>query len=89
MQNAFVQFYQVSVVPGIGDLSVTFPIILFAIVFLFITGLFNRLMVFMDMKRFQIGDEIVTKEQLRDGQRQLERYKSVMCFETCMMFVSF
>ena len=78
MQNAFVQFYQVSVVPGIGDLSVTFPIILFAIVFLFITGLFNRLMVFMDMKRFQIGDEIVTKEQLRDGQRQLERYKSVM-----------
>ena len=78
MENAFVQFYQVSVIPGVGDLSVTFPIILFSIVFLFVTGLFNRVMVAMDWKKFQIGDEIVTKEQLRDGQRQLERYKSVM-----------
>jgi len=78
MQNAFVQFYQVQVIPGMGDFTLTFPCILFGVSFLILTQTLNRFLIFIGLPTYQFGNEVVTEEQLREGRRQLDRHKKQM-----------
>ena len=39
------------------------------------TNFFNRLLVLLKLGTYQFGAQIVTEEQLKEGKRQLQRYK--------------
>lgn len=74
--SAFSDFYQLQSVGIIQKtFGTVFPILLFCVVGLIITNIFNRLLVFAKLEQYQFGAEIVTDEQLREGKRQLLRHK--------------
>ena len=76
MPSAFSKFYNIQVLPGLGDaFGTAFPIILFVVTFLSGTNLLNRILVLLKLHAYQFGAEVVTEEQLKEGQRQLERHK--------------
>lgn len=54
-----------------------FPIILFILVPLFMFNFFNRLFVLLRMPYLQFGTPIATDEQLREGRRQLAKFKRI------------
>lgn len=76
MPSSFSKFYQLDSVHAIKQsFGTIFPIVLFVLLFLFATNVFNRFWVLVKMPNLQFGDEIVTDEQLREGKRQLQRHK--------------
>ena len=76
---SFAKFYQVEVIPVMGgSFNTLFPIIMFSVSGLVLFNLFNRVLVFLKLEKFQFGAEILTEEQLREGQRQLTRHKRTM-----------
>ena len=76
MPSAFARFYNIQILPGLGDaFGTAFPAILFAVSFLTLTNLLNRILVLCKMESYQFGTELVTEEQLKEGKRQLERNK--------------
>lgn len=76
MPSAFSNFYQLQSVGIIKQTFGTiFPIMLFCVLFLFLTNAFNRLLVLLKMDKYQFGAALVTEEQLREGRRQLQRTK--------------
>ena len=76
MPSAFSNFYQLQSVYVIKhSFGTVFPIILIVMLFLFVTNLLNRLLIYLKLEKYQFGSTIVTEEQLRDGKRQLERQK--------------
>lgn len=76
---SFAQFYQVQVIPVMGgSFNTLFPIIMFTVSGLVLLNLFNRTLVFLKLEKFQFGAEILSEEQLREGQRQLSRHKRTM-----------
>ena len=52
-----------------------FPVLLFCLLFLFVTNFFNRILVLLKLDTYQFGAELVTEEQLREGKRQLQRHR--------------
>ena len=79
MLSAFAKFYQIQVVPSMGDAFNTFfPGLLIGVSFLVMTNVVNRLLVALHLEAYQFGQEIVTEEQMKDGKRVLERQKKVM-----------
>jgi len=79
MLSSFSKFYQIQVVPAMGDAFNTFfPAVLISIAFLVLTNVINRILVALRMESYQFGTEIVTPDQLKDGKRVLERQKKVM-----------
>lgn len=79
MLSAFAKFYQIQVVPGMGDAFNTFfPALLIAVSFLVLTNIVNRILVALHLEAYQFGQEIVSDDQMRDGKRVLERQKKVM-----------
>lgn len=76
MPSAFSNFYQLQSVGIIKQTFGTiFPIMLFCVLFLFVTNAFNRLLVLVKLDKYQFGAALVTEEQLREGRRQLQRTK--------------
>jgi hypothetical protein len=76
MPSAFSNFYQLSDVDVIKKtFGTVFPILLFCVLFLFVTNAFNRILVLCKMGKYQFGAPLVTEEQLREGRRQLQRTK--------------
>lgn len=76
MPSAFSDFYQLQSVGAIkSTFGTIFPVLLFCVLFLFITNAFNRLLVLIKMEEYQFGAPLVTEEQLREGKRQLQRNK--------------
>lgn len=76
MPSAFSNFYQLASVGVIKNTFGTiFPILLFCVLFLFVTNAFNRILVFLKLDEYQFGAALVTEEQLREGKRQLQRTK--------------
>ena len=60
-----------------GSFNTLFPIIMFSVSGLVLFNLFNRVLVLINCGKFQFGAEILSDAQLREGQRQLTRAKSV------------
>ena len=78
MLSSFSQFYNIQAVPFVTSLYGTgFPIILFILVPLFALNFFNRLFVLLRMPYLQFGTPIATDEQLREGRRQLAKFKRI------------
>lgn len=76
MPSAFSKFYNIQVLPAMGDaFGTAFPTILFVVSFLVLTNLLNRIFVLCKLEAYQFGQEIVTEEQLKEGKRQLDRNK--------------
>lgn len=76
IDSAFSNFYQISAIAFVKNIyGVFFPTWLIIIAVLHITNLFNRILVYFKMENYQFGAAIVTEEQLREGRRQLERFK--------------
>lgn len=76
---SYTQFYQVQVIPIMGgSFNSLFPIIMFSVSGLVLLNLFNRALVFLKLENYQFGIEILSEEQLREGQRQLTRHKRTM-----------
>mmetsp|Transcript_7381 Transcript_7381/g.10461 ORF Transcript_7381/g.10461 Transcript_7381/m.10461 type:complete len:1010 (-) Transcript_7381:824-3853(-) len=76
MPSAFSNFYQLQSVYIIqSTFGTLFPILLFCLLFLFVTNFFNRILVLLKMDTYQFGAQIVTDEQLREGKRQLQRHR--------------
>jgi hypothetical protein len=79
MTSAFASFYQIHVVPGMGDAFNTFyPGLLISFSFLVAANIINRILTALKLNDYQFGDEIVTPDQLRDGKRVLEKQKKMM-----------
>lgn len=49
--------------------------LLFCLLFLFVTNFFNRILIMLKLDTYQFGAELVTEEQLREGKRQLQRHR--------------
>lgn len=78
MLSSFSQFYNIQAVAFVTSLYGTgFPIILFILVPLFALNFFNRLFVLLRMPYLQFGTPIATDEQLREGRRQLAKFKRI------------
>ena len=76
MDSGFSNFYSMSAVKFVKNVyGVFFPTLLIIIMVLHLTNLFNRILVYFKFDHYQFGAEIVTEEQLREGRRQLERFK--------------
>lgn len=76
MPSAFSKFYNIQVLPVLGDaFGTVFPIILIVVSFLVLTNLLNRIFVYCKLDTYQFGQELVTEEQLKEGKRQLNRNK--------------
>lgn len=90
--TAFSKFYQIQVIPIMGDsFNTFFPIVMFCVSALVLLNLINRVLVFMKLENLQFGAgvlyyfriflmhlAILTDEQLREGKRQLTRHKRTM-----------
>ena len=76
MPSSFSHFYQLQSVPVIKKTFGTlFPVILFVLCFLFFTNILNRLLILIKLPNLQFGAEIVTEDELKEGKKQLARYK--------------
>lgn len=81
MPSAFSNFYQLQSVGAIkATFGTVFPILLFCVLFLFVTNAFNRILVLLKCDEYQFGAALVTEEQLREGKRQLQRNKRATVF---------
>jgi hypothetical protein len=58
--------------------GVVFPVVFFILLPLFALNLINRLLVCLKMEKYQFGTAIPTDEQLREGKRQLEKFKKLV-----------
>jgi len=77
--TAFSQFYQIQVVPFLGDaFNTAFPVLLFITSFFVLINALNRILIFLKLGAFQFGTEIVTEEEMVEGKRQLERHRKAM-----------
>lgn len=77
--TAFSKFYQIQVIPIMGDsFNTFFPIVMFCVSALVLLNLINRVLVLMKLENLQFGAAILTDEQLREGKRQLTRHKRTM-----------
>lgn len=78
MLSSFSQFYNIQAVAFVTSLYGTgFPVILFILVPLFLFNIFNRVFVLLRMPYMQFGTPIATDEQLREGKRQLAKFKRI------------
>jgi len=76
IHSSFSNFYQMDAVSFvIRAYGVVFPTLLIVMVVLHVSNLFNRVLVYFKLDDYQFGMAIVTEEQLREGRRQLERFK--------------
>lgn len=76
MPSCFSHFYQLGQITSLRTTFGTlFPIVLFCVVFLIVTNVLNYLLVLMKMGKYQFGAELVTEEQLKEGQKLLEKNK--------------
>ena len=76
MPSSFSHFYQLQSVPIIKKTFGTlFPVILFVLCFLFFTNILNRILILVKLPNLQCGQEIVTDDELKEGKKQLARYK--------------
>lgn len=93
MISSFASFYQIQVVPGMGDAFNTFyPGLLISFSFLVAANIINRILTSLKLNDYQFGDEIVTPDQLRDGKRLLEKQKKMMvsiCLLECCYITFF
>ena len=79
MPLAFTRIYQIGKVAALrNSFGTVFPILLFCLVFVFMLNLWNRIAVMAKVPNFQFGAELVTDDILREGKRQLQRYKKHM-----------
>jgi len=76
MPAAFAQFYilPASTHTAFGTI---YPAALIVFLVLFITQAYNRLMVCFKMPAYQFGDPVVTKEQLDEGNKNLNKYRKI------------
>lgn len=76
MPAAFAEFY---VLPSATNYAfgTVYPVLLVVFLVLFITQAYNRLMVCLKMPSYQFGDPVVTKEQLDEGMKSLNKYRKI------------
>lgn len=76
MPAAFAKFYilPASTHTAFGTI---YPAALIIFLLLFITQAYNRLMVCFKMPAYQFGDPVVTKEQLDEGNKNLNKYRKI------------
>jgi len=76
MPSAFSHFYQLQDVKIIKQTFGTlFPLILLGFTFLSITNLYNWICVKLGLTNWQFGNVMITEEQMREGDRQLQKSK--------------
>ena len=76
MPSCFSHFYQLDQITSLRTTFGTlFPIVLFCVMFLIVTNVLNHLLVIIKMGNYQFGAELVTEEQLKEGQKLLEKNK--------------
>lgn len=79
MPLGFTKIYEIGKVEILRKFFGTvFPVLLFCLVFVFLFNLWNRLAVYMKLGDYQFGAELVAEDVLREGKRQLSRYKKHM-----------
>ena len=79
MPTAFTKIYQIGEVKALrNSFGTIFPILLFCLVFVFALNIWNRLAVLAKIPNYQFGAELVAEDVLREGKRQLQRYKKNM-----------
>lgn len=77
--TAFSKFYQIQVIPVIGnEFNVVFPVLLFCISFLIATNLFNRILVFCKLENFQFGQTFIDDDVLTKGKKKLADKKKML-----------
>ena len=76
MPSCFSHFYQLDQITALRTTFGTlFPIVLYCVMFLIVTNILNHLLVLIKMGKYQFGAELVTEEQLKEGQKLLEKNK--------------
>jgi len=79
MPLGFTKIYEIGKVAVLRKcFGTVFPVLLFCLVFVFLFNLWNRLAVYLKLGDFQFGTELVADDVLREGKRQLGRYKKHM-----------
>jgi hypothetical protein len=74
--TAFSKFYQIQVVPVLGNsFSTFFPVLLLIISFLTMTNILNRILIFCKLEKYQFGQTFITNDALEDGKKQLSNKK--------------
>lgn len=78
--TAFSKFYQIQVVPILGNsFSTFFPIFMLCVSFLTATNVLNRLLVLMKLEKYQFGKTFISESALSDGKKRLaDKKKSVL-----------
>lgn len=76
--TAFSKFYQIQVVPILGNsFSTFFPILILSVSFLTVTNILNRLLVMIKLEKWQFGKTFISEDVLIDGKKQLEEKKQI------------
>jgi hypothetical protein len=79
MPLGFTKVYQIGKVAVLRKcFGTVFPVLLFCLVFVFLFNLWNRLAIYLKMGDYQFGTELVADDVLKEGKRQLGRYKKHM-----------
>lgn len=70
--TAFSQFYQIHVIPIMGNsFNMFFPILMICVSFMTITNLLNRIFVMVGYPKLQFGETIISTELLYEGKKKL------------------
>jgi hypothetical protein len=76
--TAFSKFYQIQVVPVLGNsFSTFFPIFMLCVATLTATNILNRLLVLMKLEKYQFGQTFISEGALVDGKKRLENKKKL------------
>ena len=76
MPAAFAQFYKLPPSTNKAFGSV-YPVALLIFLIMFLLQVYNRLMVCLKAPSYQFGDPVVTKEQLDEGMKSLNKYRKI------------
>lgn len=80
--TAFSKFYQIQVVPILGNsFSTFFPIFMLCVSFLTATNVLNRLLVFLKLEKYQFGKTFISETVLADGKKRLNDKKKLAMSE--------
>lgn len=77
--TAFSKFYQIQVVPILGNSFTTFfPIFMLCVSFLTITNFLNRFLIFLKLEKYQFGQTLISESALIDGKKRLNDKKKII-----------
>lgn len=76
LNTAFSRFYQIQVIPIMGNsMNTFFPILMICVSALTLTNILNRILVFCKCEKLQFGQAFLSEESLKEGKKKLKERK--------------